>query len=275
MIEEPQLTYLLELLDALGENADHFILVGARAMNFNVKEGRRTKDFDFVLQVQILRNSNVDISPVLKSLGYNVVETAKYFQFDKKIPGSNESIRIEFLAPGDEKDGDNFRVKIQPEFHAHACTGAEIVYNESSRIEIEGVLPNGNPLRKYIRVAQIWAILMLKTIALDDRYKNIRGVGHVDYDRDEARIFSSDVILIIHDHIQNANFTDKFWRQLNNKTSLKDRIVEILNTYYGDIAAPGIQLYREFIRMQKGENLDEDEERRTVREVEYLLACSN
>jgi hypothetical protein len=102
---------------------------------------------------------------------------------------------------------------------------------------------------------------MLKIIAVDDRYKNIRGVGHTDHDRDEARI--------------NANFTDKFWRQLNNNTSLKDRIVEILKTYYADIAAPGIQLYREFIRMQKGENLDEDEERRTIREVEYLISCSN
>jgi len=274
MIEEPQLSYLLELLDALGENADHFILVGARAMNFNVKEGRSTKDFDFVLQVPILRNSRIGISQILKSLGYNVVEAARYFQFDKKIPGSNESIRIEFLAP--EEEGENtFRVRIQNAFNARSCLGAEIVYNESYKIELDGVLPNGNQLRKNIRVAQIWAILMLKIIALDDRYKNIRGVGHADHDRDEARIYSSDVIKIIHDHIQNANFTDKFWRQLNNNTSLKDRIVEIFKSYYADITGPGIQLYREFIRMQKGKNLDGDEEQRTIREVEYLISCSN
>jgi hypothetical protein len=51
--------------------------------------------------------------------------------------------------------------------------------------------------------------------------------------------------------------------------------VEIFKSYYADITAPGIQLYREFIRMQKGENLDGDEEQRTIREVEFLISRSN
>jgi hypothetical protein len=273
VIEEPQLSYLLELLYGLGENANHFILVGARAMNFNVKEGRGTKDFDFVLSVQILRNSRNDISSILKSLGYDVIENSKYFQFDKKIPGSNESIRIGFLAP--EEEGTSFRVKIQDKFHARSGLGAEIVYNESYTIELNGMTPDGNPLKRNIRIARIWAVLMLKIIALDDRYKNIRGVGHANHDRDEARIHSSDVIKIINDHIRSVDFADNFWRQINDNLVLKDRITQILKDFFTETTSPGIQLYREFVGMQESVKLDEDEEQRIIKEVEFLISRSN
>jgi hypothetical protein len=43
MIPEPQRSYVLELLAALGPAADDFVVAGAQAMKFAVAEARATK----------------------------------------------------------------------------------------------------------------------------------------------------------------------------------------------------------------------------------------
>ena len=56
MIPEPQRTYVLELIAALGPAANDFILAGAQAMKFTVTGARGTKDVDFLLNVIELRD---------------------------------------------------------------------------------------------------------------------------------------------------------------------------------------------------------------------------
>jgi len=51
VIPEPQKTYVLELLYALGTTADEFVVAGAQAMKFMMERARATKDIDFVLDV--------------------------------------------------------------------------------------------------------------------------------------------------------------------------------------------------------------------------------
>jgi hypothetical protein len=51
MIPEPQRTYGLELLAALGSAADDFVVAGPQAMKFAVAKARGTKDVDFILDV--------------------------------------------------------------------------------------------------------------------------------------------------------------------------------------------------------------------------------
>ena len=51
MIPEPQRTYVLELLAALGYAADDFVIAGAQAMKLLVAKARGTKDVDFILNV--------------------------------------------------------------------------------------------------------------------------------------------------------------------------------------------------------------------------------
>jgi hypothetical protein len=43
VIPEPQRTYLLELLAALGPSADDFVIAGAQAIKFAVQDARGTK----------------------------------------------------------------------------------------------------------------------------------------------------------------------------------------------------------------------------------------
>jgi hypothetical protein len=52
---EPQRTYALELLAALGPAAEDFVIAGAQAIKFAVQDARGTKDVDFILNVIALR----------------------------------------------------------------------------------------------------------------------------------------------------------------------------------------------------------------------------
>ena len=61
MIPEPQRTYILELLKALGPAADDFVVAGAQAMKFFLECTRATKDIDFVLDVVGLRGEELSI----------------------------------------------------------------------------------------------------------------------------------------------------------------------------------------------------------------------
>jgi hypothetical protein len=126
VIPEPQRTYLLELLDALGAVADDFVVAGAQAMKFVVDKARGTKDVDFLLNVLALRKEPLQLAPIFEKLGYAPVPESRNFQFEKEIPGSAEKMRIEFMAPEEYKRDKDFRVDIQDGVHARACTGGSI-----------------------------------------------------------------------------------------------------------------------------------------------------
>jgi hypothetical protein len=65
MIPEPQLTYLLELLQALGSAADDFVVAGAHAMKFAVQKARGTKDVYFLRKILALCKEPLQLAPIL------------------------------------------------------------------------------------------------------------------------------------------------------------------------------------------------------------------
>ena len=187
MIPEPQRTYILELLKALGPAADDFVVAGAQAMKFFLERTRATKDIDFVLDVVGLRGEELSIGAKLQDLGYMAVESSRNFQFEKPIPNSAENMRIEFMAPEEFRREKDFRIDVDKGVHARACTGGSIAIAESALHAISGRLPDGSPFETSIRVTKPHALVMLKLLALDDRYRNIRGLAEARHDREEAR----------------------------------------------------------------------------------------
>jgi hypothetical protein len=141
VIPEPQRTYVLELLAALGPAAGEFVIAGAQAIKFAVKDARGTKDVDFILDVIALRAEPLQLNAVLEQLGYKPVPGARNFQFEKPIPNSAETMRIEFMAPEEFKRPADFRVDVQEGIHARACTGGTIALAESDEYPLEGTLP--------------------------------------------------------------------------------------------------------------------------------------
>ena len=62
--------------------------------------------------------------------------------------------------------------------------------------ELSGKLPDGSALSAPIRVTKAHALVMLKLLALDDRYRNIRRAEEARPNREEARTHAADIIAI-------------------------------------------------------------------------------
>jgi hypothetical protein len=266
VIPEPQRTYILELLKALGPAADEFVVAGAQAMKFLLDPARATKDIDFVLDVVGLRGENLSLAAKLKELGYTVVQGAHNFQFEKPIPNSAETMRIEFMAPEEFKREKDIRVDVDKGIHARACTGGSIAVAESAVHELSGKLPDGSPYKTSIRVTKPHSLVMLKLLALDERYRNIRGLAEAKHDREEARTHAADVIAIVSAQIDAPQFKKDLQQQFKSDAGLGLRVLKILGTYFRETTSPGLLVYEEFIVADKP--LDRSARREVSQEVE-------
>ncbi len=247
MIPEPQRTYVLELLLALGPAADDFVMAGAQAMKFMVERARATKDIDFVLDVVRLRGEPLALAAELERLDYKAVESSRNFQFEKPIPNSSQTMRIEFMAPEEFKREKDFRVDVQNGVHARACTGGAIAVAESDTHQLSGRLPDGSEFTASVRVTRPHALVMLKLLALDDRYRNIRGSAEARHDREEARTHAADIIAIISAQSDLARFEEAFQRQFASDPALHKRTTHIVHEYFRENVSPGLLVYEEFL----------------------------
>src|SRR5215469_977459 len=153
-----------------------------------------------------------------------------------------EMMRIEFMAPEEFKRRGNIRVDVQQEVHARACTGGSIALTESSLHVLSGKLPDALQFTASIRVTKPHALVMLKLLAMDDRYRNIRGPKEERHDREEARIHSSDIIAIVSGQVDAADFRAKFDKQFREEDALAARVEEILKHYFKSDVSPGLLL---------------------------------
>jgi hypothetical protein len=244
---EPQRTYLLELLNALGPAAEDFIMAGAQAMKFAVVQARATKDVDFLLKVLALRKEPLQLAQVFEKLGYTPVPESRNFQFEKPIPGSAEKMRIEFMAPEEYKREKDFRVDIQDGVHARACTGGSIAVAQSGLRTVSGKLPNGDGFTAQVRVTQPHALVMLKLLALADRYSNIRGPKEARHDREEAQTHAADIVAIVTAVPDIARFKSLFVTQFLAEPLLGIRVLHILVDFFRDVTSPGLIVYTEYL----------------------------
>lgn len=247
MIPEPQRTYLLELLNALGPAAEDFIVAGAQAIKFAVVQARATKDVDFLLNVLALRNAPLQLAQVLEKLGYTPVPESRNFQFEKPIPGSTEKMRIEFMAPEEYRREKDFRVEIQDGVHARACTGGSIAVAQSDLRPVSGKLPSGGEYTAQVRVTQPHALVMLKLLALADRYSNIRGPKEARHDREEAQTHAADIVAIVKAVPDIAGFNNLFVTQFLAEPLLGIRVLRILLDFFRDVTSPGLIVYTEYL----------------------------
>jgi hypothetical protein len=266
VIPEPQRTYMLELLHALGPASGDFVVAGAQAMKFMVERARATKDIDFVLDVVKLRGEPLQLSPRLQQLGYQVVKGSRNFQFEKPIPNSRETMRIEFMAPDEFKRQKDFRVEIQNGVHARACTGGAIAIAESELHQLAGRLPDGSEFTAALRVTKPNALVMLKLLALDDRYRNIRGPAEARHDREEAQTHAADIVAIVSAQLDLAAFRKVFQHQFNLDPDLGKRVLGILSEYFRENVSPGLLVYEEFLGADRP--LERDTRRKVADELE-------
>jgi hypothetical protein len=157
-------------------------------------------------------------------------------------------MRIEFMAPEELKREKDFRVDVQNDIHARACTGGSIVLAESSIYELNGTLPDGSAFSALpIRVTKPHALVMLKLLALDDRYRNIRGLAEARHDREEARTHAADIVAVAGAQMDMKGFRQGFENQFSADAALGLRVLRIVDGYFRTNTSPGFLVYEEHL----------------------------
>jgi len=140
---------------------------------------------------------------------------------------------------------------------------------------IEGSLPSGEPARARVQVTRAHALVLLKLLAMDERYRNLRGVAHRAHDRQEARTHADDIVAVMSAQTDLDEFRKRFARQFAEEIGLKERTKEIIKAYFADESRPGVILYEESLvsSLPPGETVRElkGELRRAQRYVASLL----
>jgi hypothetical protein len=232
-----------------------------------MERARATKDIDFVLDVVRLRSEPLSLGAQLEKLGYAVVDGSRNFQFEKPIPNSRETMRIEFMAPEEFKRAErDFRVDIQKGVHARACTGGTIAVAESKIHKLTGRLPDGSDFTAQLRVTKPHALVMLKLLALDDRYRNIRGPAESRHDREEARTHAADIVAIVSAQTNLSHFKEGFERQFEADRPLGRHVLQVIDEYFRKNISPGMLVYEEFLVADSP--LERDARQQVAQEIE-------
>lgn len=194
-------TALLDLLFELGELARALILAGGyglflkqvHLLSDDVRtllardlwpEARSTEDLDIFLPAELLADaaSFDDIRPAFDRLGYVPVETAKYYQFVKLLPGSR-NVKIDLhcgpMEPSIRSDvikresGTSAR-RVRPrgarsKLHGRSTDEALGLEDGDVQISLDGFRSNGESYSARIRLPAAFPYLMMKLHAFHDR----------------------------------------------------------------------------------------------------------
>ena len=102
-----------------------------------------------------------------------------------------------------------------------------------------------------LRVTKPHALVMLKLLALDDRYRNIWGPAEARHDREEARTHAADIIAIVSAQLDIERFRAAFQRQFESDPLLGSRVSRILDDYFRENVSPGMLVFEEFLVADK------------------------
>lgn len=212
MVREPLLTTLLDL-DAMLSDRE-LIIAGGYGLYLKqvylknkpetitlfsasaLPTARTTEDIDLIMRAEVVTDSDSmkEIRKALDSLGFEVVEKAKYMQFVKEVhPGR---VKIDLLAAplgefADRVKKDERRVRPRPSVKLHASKLEEAVGVERDllRIPISGILSSGEHHETEVLIPQAFTYVLMKLFAFRDRMD--------DQDKDLGRHHALDIYRIV------------------------------------------------------------------------------
>lgn len=187
-IADVSLSYLLELMIALGSYREGLVLVGGWVPYLLLKEYQSSdvdfrhvgsKDIDIAVNPKLVNEKGyASILEILKQRGYepklDVQGKPVQHSFVKNVITSKgeEQIQIDFLGPeygGTQKNKRHQR--IQEDFLVRKARGADVMFDHTVDVILEGKLPDGAEGRTNIKMADIVGIMTMKGIVIGSRYK--------------------------------------------------------------------------------------------------------
>ncbi len=192
----PLTTTLLDLAYALRETSipltigggfglhlkqEHLRQSGERTLLDRLPESRATNDIDLFLRVDVLASlaTMQQVARSLGSLGFHVVENAKYFQWQRMlmVGGIEQEVKVDLLVgPLDEYHGrlktdklPRVRPKGNIQLHAYHTDEAIAIDQESKAMLVHGLRADGGNYATEVFIPHAFTYLMMKLYAFDDR----------------------------------------------------------------------------------------------------------
>jgi len=177
-------SHMLELAIALGAYRDGLVLVGGWVPYLLLQEHQPKQldfrhagsiDIDFAVNPKKVTEERYNsLLELVQERGYQPKEGTR-FSFLKKVQtsGGEKAIQVDFLGPeyGGTKKGHRHQI-VQDDFFLRKAHGADIVFDHSYEITVEGKLPGGAEGKTKLNIADIVGSLTMKGIVLGDRFKH-------------------------------------------------------------------------------------------------------
>lgn len=161
----------------------HLRKTGERTLLQELPESRATNDIDLFLRVDLLAQLEAmkRVAAALKSLEFTPVDNAKYFQWERTLPGDLE-VKIDLLVGplGDFRSKlktdkpPRVRPKGNVQLHAHTTEEALEIDTRSAAIALSDRCTDGAPHSTTIYLPQPFTYLMMKLFAFDDRKEDAK-----------------------------------------------------------------------------------------------------
>jgi hypothetical protein len=169
---------LIELVHLMGEFRDQMVVVGgwvpALVLAGAPEPHAGTLDIDLALDFQkIAEASYRTILQALAARGYRQ-DPEQPFRFFREVPlagGEAVVVEVDLLAGEYGGTGPGHRTQPVQDTRARKARGCDLVFSNPVRVSLEGELPNGGRDRVTFQVAAIVPWLVMKGMALADRFK--------------------------------------------------------------------------------------------------------
>jgi hypothetical protein len=200
----------------------HLRQTGERALFEEWPEPRSTNDLDIFLRPELLIESEKlkPLAKALKSLGYEVVPSAKHYQFVRPGPDADEagSLKIDILTgprsrfAGTKAKADSRRIKPNPSVGIHAHPVDEALGLEEGLLStnLAGSLSSGDAWETEILLPHPYTFALMKLFAFRDRQE--------DQNKEFGRYHALDLYTIL------ATTTEAEW-----ETALRFKAVHLEN----------------------------------------------
>ena len=207
-------TCLLDLMHALRDSHTPLILGGGlglylkqqriqalnqRTLLVDVPAARSTNDMDIFIRAEILadRRHVKALADAVYGLGYEPIETARYMQFKRVLPGLEGEVKLDFLvgpagACADRLKIDARRVRPKGErirLHARRTDEALGLEDQPIKVPLDGQTSAGTAFSGVIFVPQAFPYMLMKLCAFRDRKDDAR--------KDEGRHHALDLFRIV------------------------------------------------------------------------------
>ena len=182
-IADTSLSHLLELMLMLRSYSDGLVVVGGWAPYLLLKQYQtKNKDFQHVgsIDIDIAINPEVINEPryatldkLLRDRGYEPHSKIEY-SYAKKVQTENgeREVVVDFLAPEEGGTSRSHRnQRVQNDFLARKAKGADLAFTHRFEYTLTGQLPNGADAGVTFYVADVVAMMAMKSYVLGQRLK--------------------------------------------------------------------------------------------------------